>query len=94
MNVKKLFDESKKLYGSVFWDDVELALTQDPYPDTDYLDDECFCADAMDKDGNLWYVLWYPKDDADKNDDYASQVEDWDKPDFAAMVDKDYYLYW
>ena len=94
LEVKKLFDESKKLYGSVLWDGVELALTQDPYPDNDPFGDPCFYADAMDVHGNLWWVKWYPKDDADENDDYASQVEDWDKPDFAEIADEDYYLDW
>ena len=92
MNIKKLFDESKKLYGSVVWDGVELALTQDPYPDTDCLGDECFYADAMDVHGNLWWVMWYPRPDADEYDDYSNQVEDWDRPDFAEMVDEGYYL--
>ncbi|HEY8362384.1 MAG TPA: hypothetical protein VIK77_05815 [Tissierellaceae bacterium] len=91
MNIKKLFDESKKLYGSVFWDDVELALTQDPYPFGEF-GDWFFTATAMDKDGNLWDVIWYPRPDADEYDDYCDQVEDWDKPDAAEIIEEEYYL--
>jgi hypothetical protein len=92
MNIKKMFDECKELYGSVVWDSVELALTQDPYPDTDSFGDSCFYADAMDADGNLWWVMWYAIPDVDTCLDYCDQVEDWDKPYFAEMVDEGYYL--
>jgi hypothetical protein len=91
MKVRKLFNEAKEKYGSVFWDDVELAITQNPYP-SGPLDDWCFTATAMDLDGNLWDVVWYPKPDADKYDDYADQVEDWNKPSVACIVEEDYYL--
>ena len=91
MKVKKLFNEAKAKYGSVFWDDTELAITQNPYPIWS-IRQSCFTATAMDLDGNLWDVTWYPKPNADEYDDYADQVEDWDKPDVAILVEEDYYL--
>jgi hypothetical protein len=90
MKTKKMFNECAKKFGTVVWEGVELALTQDPYPfGTD--DDWYFTATAMDKQGNLWDVSWYPRPDANKYDDYADQVEDWDKPYFAGMICEGYY---
>ena len=83
MKVKKLFNEAKEKYGSIFWDDTELAITLNPYR-SGPLDDWCYTATAMDLDGNLWDVVWYPKPDG--------EVEDWDKPDVAILVEEDYYL--
>jgi hypothetical protein len=83
VKANEMFDESKKKFGSVVWKGVELALTQDAHPGRLTFDDWCFRADAMDKDGNLWDVIWYPRPDANE----------WDKPDFAEMVDRGYYLY-
>jgi hypothetical protein len=91
MKIKKMFDEYAKKFGTVVWKDIELALTQDAYPDGPY-GDWYFRSVAMDKAGNLWDVFWYPKPDANEWDDYASQVEDWDKPDFAEMIVRGYYL--
>ncbi len=83
MKVKKLFNKAKEKYGSVFWDDTELAITLNPYR-SGPLDDWCFTATAMDLDGNLWDVVWYPKPNA--------EVEDWDNPDVAILVEEGYYL--
>ncbi len=91
MNIKKMFADSAKKYGTVEWEGIKLALTQDPYPDGT-TDDWYFCADAMDKDGNLWYVIWYPRPDAEEYDDYCDQVEDWDSPDEAEMTWEGFYL--
>jgi hypothetical protein len=90
MKVKKLFNDAKKKYGSVFWDDTELAITLNPYR-SGPLNDWCFTAIAMDLDGNLWDVVWYPKPDTDEYDDYTDQVE-WDNPDVAILVEEGYYL--
>lgn len=91
MKIQKMFESNAKRHGTVVWDGVELAITQDPYP-AGPLDDWCFTATATDIDGNLWDVVWYPRPDADKYDDYADQVADWDKPDVACMVEEGYYL--
>ena len=48
MKVKKLFNEAKEKYGSVFWDDTELAITLNTYR-SGPLDDWCFTATAMDE---------------------------------------------
>jgi hypothetical protein len=91
VKANKMFDEYAKKFGTVVWEGVELALTQDPYPyGTD--DDWYFYAEAMDKDGNLWEVCWDRIPDVDTNADYADQVEDWDKPSYAEMLDSGYYL--
>ena len=91
MKVKKLFNEAKEKFGSVLWDDIELAITQDPYP-FGSVEDWFFTATAIDKDGNLWDVIWQPKPDADEYDDYSDQVVDWDKPCHAEIVGKGYYI--
>lgn len=91
MKIEKLFESNAKRHGTVVWDGVELAITQDPYP-FGPVDDWFFTASAMDKDGNRWDIIWEPKPDADEYDDCADQVEDWDKPDAAEMVDAGYYL--
>ena len=83
MKVTKLFNKAKEKYGSVFWDDTELAITQKPYPIWS-IRRSCFTAAAMDLDGNLWDVTWYPKANA--------EIEDWDKPDVAILVEEGYYL--
>ena len=87
LKVKKMFDECKEKYGSALWYGVELALTQDAYPDGTF-DNWYFRATAMDKNGNLWDVCWNPND----YNDYSDQVEDWDSPSYAEMVDRGYYL--
>jgi len=91
MKVKKLFNEAKKKYGSVFWGDIELAITQNPYPIWS-IRQSCFTAAAMDLVGNLWDVTWYSKPNADEYDDYTDQVEDWNEPDVAYLVEEGYYL--
>lgn len=90
--VQELFEKSAKRYGTIEWDGVELAITQDPYPDGPVGGDWCFRASAMDRAGNLWHITWDPIPDVDECLDYGSQVEDWDKPDSAEMVDEGYYL--
>jgi hypothetical protein len=92
MKIKKMFDEYAKKFGTVVWKDIELALTQDPYP-FGPKDDWYFTASAMDKQGNLWDVSWYPRPDVDECAPYADQVKDWDKPFFAGIVFEGYYLY-
>ena len=62
-----LFDDFKKKFGGVIYRGVELAFTQYPYPDGAD-GDRCFRVDAMDKDGNLWEVIWYPKPDASRKE--------------------------
>ena len=88
----KMFNEFAEKHGTVFWGNIELALTESPYPDSDCFGDECFYASAMDAQGNLWWVKWYSREDADEFDDYSSQVEDWDKPDDAEIAEEGYYL--
>lgn len=90
-SVLKKFDDFAEKFGTVEWDGVELAITQDPYPFGPF-EDWFFTATAMDKDGNLWETIWYPRPDADEFDDYSDQVEDWDEPDSAEMVEEGYYL--
>lgn len=87
-----LFNDFKKKFGSVVYRGVELALTQDPYPDGPVGGDWCFRANAMDNVGNLWHITWDPIPDADEWDDYYNQVEDWDRPADAEMTDEGYYL--
>ncbi len=89
-HIKKMFEDSVNRYGSTEWKGVKLALTQDPYPTGPV--DWFFIASAMDLYGNLWEIIWHPKPNADEYDDYADQVDDWDKPDFAEIVDPGYYL--
>jgi hypothetical protein len=87
--VQEMFDEYANKFGPVVWDGVELALTQDPYPDGPF-DDACFRASAMDRAGNLWEVRWDILPDVDPNADYADQC-DWDCPAYAEMTDEGYY---
>lgn len=90
-HIKKIFEECTKKFGMVEWEGVKLVLTQDPYP-FGPVEDWFFTATAMDKHGNLWDVIWYPKPDALNYDDYADQVEDWNKPDFAEIVYPGYFI--
>jgi hypothetical protein len=90
-NVVGMFDEFAEKHGTVVWDGVELAITQSPYPDGTE-DDWGFYADAMDKAGNLWWIRWDPIPDVDTCLDYCDQVEDWDSPAYAEMVEEGYYL--
>lgn len=98
LKIKKLYDDYAKKFGTVVWQGefygVELAITQNPYPDgtNDFGGERYFTALAMDKAGNRWVVFWQPRDDAYNYDHYADQVEDWDKPYYAEMVDVGYYL--
>ena len=89
--IQKKFDEFAEKFGTVEWNGVELALVQKPYLFGPF-DDWFFSAGAMDKDGNLWDVTWYPRLDAIKYDDYADKIADWNKPDRACIVDAGYYL--
>lgn len=95
MKIEELFEFNAKKYGKVVWNDYfsdyELALTQDPYP-FGVIEDWFFQASAMDRSGNLWYVVWQPRPDADDYDAYDEQVVDWDKPCHAEMIDIGYYL--
>jgi len=84
LKVKKMFEMSAKKFGTVKYEGVELALRQNAYP-VDWSYGKYFHAAAMDREGNLWDVIWYPE----SNTDY---VANWDKPDRAVMVDKGYYL--
>jgi hypothetical protein len=87
--VQEMFDEYAKKFGTVVWDGVELALTEDAYPDGPVADG-CFRAVAMDRAGNLWEVRWDILPDVDPNADYADQC-DWDCPAYAEMTDEGYY---
>jgi hypothetical protein len=87
--VREMFDEYAKKFGTVVWDGVELAITQDPYPDGPVADG-CFRAVAMDRAGNCWQVRWDILPDVDPNADYADQC-DWDCPAYAEMTDEGYY---
>jgi hypothetical protein len=89
-SVKKMFEEYAKKFGLVVWDGVELAITQDPYPDGPF-EDACFRAAAMDRAGNRWQVRWDILPGVDSNTDYSEQC-DWDSPSYAEMTDEDYYL--
>ena len=91
MKIKKMFDDSAKEFGTVSWNGVKLALTEEPYP-IGLIDDWYFYAHAMDEEGNLWEVCWDIIPGVDSNVDYFDQVEDWDKPFYAEMIDKGYYL--
>lgn len=91
IKIKKMFDEYAKKFGAIAYNGIELALTQDPYPDGPFMD-WYFTASAMDLDGNRWDVFWYSTPDVDECEDYASQVDDWDCPTYAEMVDEGYYL--
>lgn len=90
--IQDMFELHAERFGAVEWDNIELALIQDPYPDGPVGDDWCFRADAMDREGNLWHITWDPKPDTDECLDYADQVEDWDSPSHAKMIDKGYYF--
>ena len=70
MKIEKLFESNAKKHGTIIWDEVELAITQDPYP-FGPVEDWFFTATAMDKDGNRWDIIWQPKHDADEYDDYS-----------------------
>lgn len=91
LKIEKMFDECAKEFGSIVLDDIELALIEDAYPDGTF-DDWCFYALAMDKDGNLWELCWYPKPNADEYDDYYNQVADWSNPDVVELIEKGYFL--
>lgn len=86
--IQDMFELHAERFGAVEWDNIELALMQDPYPDRP-TDNWCFRADAIDREGNLWHVTWDLKSNVD---DYADQVEDWDSPSYAEMVDEGYYF--
>lgn len=90
-SIKKMFDDSVKNYGSIVWRGIELALTEEPYP-IGLVGDWYFYAHAMDLEGNLWEVCWDIISDVDSNADYFEQVDDWDKPFYAEMIDKGYFV--
>ena len=90
-SVQEMFDEYAEKFGTVVWDGVELAITQDPYPDGP-VGDGYFCALAMDRDGNRWFVTWDILPDVDLEDaDYCDQC-DWDNPADAEIIDEGYYV--
>lgn len=94
-SVQEKFDEFAEKFGTVEWDDdewgeVELALTEDPYPEGP-VGGGWFSALAMDRDGNRWFVTWDILPGVDSNADYADQC-DWDFPSTADMIDAGYYL--
>lgn len=91
-SVQEMFDAFAEKYGTVVWDGVELAITQDPYPDMTDDGDACFFASAMDRAGNLWHIRWDILPDVDLEDaDYCDQC-DWDNPADAEMTWEEYYL--
>lgn len=90
-NVEKIFNKYAQKFGTIEWGGVELALTEAPFRDGP-LDDPCFIAAAMDRDGDCWRVIWDILPDVDPNEaDYADQC-DWDSPAHAEIMWEGYYL--
>ena len=89
--VKKLYDDFAKRFGTVVWKNeffgVELALTENPYPEGTIFRacERYFTAFAMDKVGNRWKVFWYPQK-------YVDKLEDWNNPSYVELVKSGYYL--
>jgi hypothetical protein len=91
-SVQEMFDACAEKHGTVFWDGIELALVESPYPDMTDDGDACFFALAMDREGNRWMVEWDILPDVDLEDaDYCDQC-DWDNPADAEIIDEGYYV--
>lgn len=79
-----MFKEKTLKYGTTTWNGIKLALIEQPFLDTDMFGDLFFYADAVDVDGNLWYVKWQAIRDVNGNyvynldcPHYAILTEEW-----------------
>lgn len=90
MNIEQLFKENAKKFGTVFCDNVEIALVENPYPEGSIYD-WYFKASGMDKDGNLWDICWDIIKGADANTDDEEIVE-WEKPTYATLIVEAFFL--
>lgn len=92
MKIEKLFEENAKKYRTTFYDGVEIALVENPYPEGSIYD-WYFKALGMDKDGNLWDICWDVISDADLNTDYDEEIVKWEKPTYAKLIVEEFFLY-
>lgn len=92
MKIEKLFEENAKKYGTVFYDDVEIALVENPYPEGSIYD-WYFKASGMDKDGNLWDICWDVISGTDSNTNYDEEFVEWEKPACAKLIVEEFFLY-
>lgn len=83
--IQEKFDEFAEKFSVVKWDDVEIALIENPYPEGSIYD-WYFKALGMDKDGNLWDICWDIISDADSNTNYDEKFIKWEKPSYAKLI--------
>lgn len=89
--VQDMFELHAEKYGTVFCDDVEIALIENPYPEGSIYD-WYFRASGMDKDGNLWDIYWDVISGADSNTNYDEEIVEWDKPVCASLIVEGFFL--
>lgn len=91
MKIEKLFEENAKKYRTVFCDDVEIALLENPYPEGSIFD-WYYRASGMDKDGNLWDICWDVIKGADLNTNYDEEIVEWKKPTYGEVIVEGFFL--
>jgi hypothetical protein len=89
--IEKLFKENAKKYGTVFYDNIEIALVENPYPEGSIYD-WYFKASGMDKDGNLWDICWDVISGADSNTNYDEEFVERKKPTCANLIVEEFFL--
>ena len=82
--LRMMFLENASKHGTTTWNGVELALLHEPFRDFDILNNWCYRCEAMDIDGNVYWVRW------DTNEDYENPVE-WEKPSYVELTYECYF---
>lgn len=78
-----MFDACTEKHRTVKWNGITLALLEEPYLETGSFGGLCFYAEAVDVNGNVWYVKWEAILDVD-----GCPVCNLDSPVYAEMTDE------
>lgn len=85
MRLMNMFRENALKHGTVTWIGIKLALLYEPFRDFDILNNWCYRAEAMDIDGNIWWIGWVT------NSEYDKEFTEWEKPSYVELTYERYF---